>query len=167
VLSDKSADKARKLGYTNVLTYPPGYPEWERRHGASAPVSATSEAAGGMPAARATLAPGKEKGSVTVASFEKVWKEDPGSVMLVDVRDQKEFAAGTVKGAVNIPINELEKAIATLPTDKPVVFICGTGARSGEAFDMVKMLGGRVQAFFIDADIKFASNGVYAMTEKK
>ncbi|MBL0124686.1 MAG: rhodanese-like domain-containing protein [Betaproteobacteria bacterium] len=48
--------------------------------------------------------------------------------MLVDVRDAKEFAAGTAKGAVNIPINELEKKLSTLPTDKPVVFICGTGA---------------------------------------
>jgi rhodanese-related sulfurtransferase len=167
VLSDKSAEKARKLGYTNVLTYPPGYPEWEKLHGTPAPVSATSGAAGGMPAAPATLVPGKEKGSVTVASFEKSWKENPGSVMLVDVREPKEFAAGTIKGAVNIPINELEKKIATLPTDKPVVFICATGARSGEAFDTVKMLGGQVHAFFIDADIKFAGNGVYTMMEKK
>ena len=30
VLSDKSAEKARRLGYTNVFTYPPGYPEWEK-----------------------------------------------------------------------------------------------------------------------------------------
>jgi rhodanese-related sulfurtransferase len=115
----------------------------------------------------ATLVSGKEKGSVTVASFEKVWKENPGSVMLVDVRDPKEFAAGTIKGAVNIPINELEKRIPSLPKDKPVIFICGTGARSGEAFDTVKMLGGDVQASFIDADIKFSLDGTYSMVEKK
>jgi rhodanese-related sulfurtransferase len=111
--------------------------------------------------------PGKEKGTVTVASFNQVWKDNPGSVMLVDVRDPKEFAAGTIKGAVNIPINELEKKIATLPKDKPVVFICGTGARSGEAYDTVTMLGGQVQAYFIDADIKFGSEGNYTMVEKK
>ena len=167
VLSDKSADKARQLGYTNVLTYPPGYPEWERLHGPSAAANPTSGTAAGMPAAPATLVPGKEKGSVTVASFEKVWKESPGSVMLVDVRDPKEFAAGTIKGAVNIPINELEKRIPALPTDKPVVFICGTGARSGEAFDTVKMLGGQVQAYFIDAVVKYAANGAYTITENR
>jgi rhodanese-related sulfurtransferase len=154
VLSDKSAAKARQLGYTNVLTYPPGYPEWEKLHGA-----ATSAAA--------ALVAGKEKGTVTVASFEKVWKENPGSVMLVDVRDPKEFAAGTIKGAVNIPINELEKKIAALPADKPVIFVCGTGARSGEAYDTVKLLGGKVQASFIDADIKFNPDGTYSMAEKK
>jgi rhodanese-related sulfurtransferase len=36
VLSDNSAAKAKKLGYTNVLTYPPGFPEWEKLHGAPA-----------------------------------------------------------------------------------------------------------------------------------
>lgn len=170
VLSDKSAEKAKKLGYTNVLTYPPGYPEWEKLHGAPATVtaatSASSATSGGVKSA-AALVPGKEKGSVTVASFEKVWKENPASIMLVDVRDAKEFAAGTARGAVNIPINELEKKLSTLPTDKPVIFICGTGARSGEAYDTVKLLGGKVQAYFIDADIKFAGNGEYTITEKK
>jgi rhodanese-related sulfurtransferase len=154
VLSDKSAEKARKLGYTNVQTYPPGYPEWEMLN-ARAVTSAPA------------LVAGKEKGSVSVASFEKTWKENPGSVMLVDVRDAKEFAAGTIKGAVNIPMNELEKKIASLPADKPVVFVCGTGARSGEAYDTVKLLGGKVQASFIDAAIKFSADGSYSMVEKK
>ena len=164
VLSDQSAEKARKLGYINVLTYPPGYPEWEKLHGAPTTAGATPGTAGG--AATAVLVPGKEKGSVTVASFEQVWKTNPGAVMLVDVRDPKEFAAGTIKGAVNIPMNELEKKIATLPTDKPVVFVCGTGARAGEAFDTMVLLGAKVQAFFLDADVKFSADGSYTMAQK-
>ena len=87
--------------------------------------------------------------------------------MLVDVRDSKEFAAGTIKGAVNIPMNDLEKKLGSLPTDKPVVFVCGTGARSGEAYDTVKMLGGKVQAFFLDADTTFNADGSYTMVAKK
>ncbi|MBK9022193.1 MAG: rhodanese-like domain-containing protein [Sulfuritalea sp.] len=166
-LSDKSAEKARKLGYTNVLTYPPGYPEWEKLNGgAAAPATA---AAGGTPAAApvAALVPGKEKGSVTVASFEQVWKTNPGSILLVDVRDPKEVAAGTIKGSTNIPMNELEKKLDTLPTDKPVVFVCGTGARSGEAYDTVKTLGGKAQVYFLDADTKFNADGSYMMVAKK
>ena len=64
-------------------------------------------------------------------------------------------------------INKLEKKIGTLPTDKPGVFICGTGARSGEAYDTVKLLRGEVQAYFIDADIKFNNDGAYSMVQKK
>lgn len=170
VLSDNSAEKARKLGYGNVLTYPPGYPEWEKLNGPASPMAAMAGAAAtmaaGMAQAMVQLMPGKEKGSVTVESFEKVWKQNPGSVMLVDVRDPKEVAAGTIKGAVNIPMNELEKKIAGLPTDKPVVFMCGTGARAGEAFDTVKLLGGKVQASFLDADITFNPDGTYRMKQK-
>jgi len=170
VLSDSSAEKARKLGYGNVLTYPPGYPEWEKLNGPASPMAAMAGAAAtmaaGMAQAMVQLMPGKEKGSVTVESFEKVWKQNPGSVMLVDVRDPKEVAAGTIKGAINIPMNELEKKIAGLPTDKPVVFMCGTGARAGEAFDTVKLLGGKVQASFLDADIKFNTDGTYSMKQK-
>jgi rhodanese-related sulfurtransferase len=170
VLSDNSAEKARKLGYTNVLTYPPGHPEWEKLHGTPAPMAAMAGAAAsmasGMAQAMVQLMPGKEKGSVTVESFEKAWKQNPGAVMLVDVRDPKEVAAGMIKGSVNIPMNELEKKIATLPTDKPVVFVCGTGARSGEAFDTVKLLGGKVQASFLDADVKFNADGTFSMKQK-
>jgi len=174
VLSEKSAEKARKLGYTNVVTYPEGYPEWEKLYAASQSAAAGGAGGAGGAAAgdaagttKAALVPGKEKGSVTVASFEQVWKASPGSVMLVDVRDAKEYAAGTIKGAVNIPMNDLEKQIPSLPKDKPVVFICGTGARSGEAYDTTKLLAADVQAWFIDGDIKFSPDGTYLMAEKK
>ncbi len=173
VLSDKSAEKARKLGYTNVVTYPEGYPEWTKLHAASA----AQAGAGGQAAPSAAAAPpakagpnlvqGKEKGVATADSFEQVWKESPGSIMLVDVRDAKEFATGTIKGAVNIPMNDLEKKLATLPRDKAVVFICGTGARSGEAYDTVKMLAGDIQAWFLDAEISFAGDGSYKIAAKQ
>jgi len=166
LLSDKSAEKAKKLGYTSVLTYPEGYPEWEKLHGAPPEATTATGTAAGK-TATATLVAGKEKGSVTVESFEQAWKANPAAIMLVDVRDAKEFAAGTIKGAVSLPINDLEKKIGTLPTDKPVVFICGTGARSGEAYDTVKLLRGEVQAYFIDADIKFNNDGAYSMVQKK
>jgi rhodanese-related sulfurtransferase len=170
VLSDSSAEQAKKLGYTNVLTYPPGYPEWEKLNGPANPMAAMAGAAAnmvaGMTQAMVQLVPGKEKGSVTVESFEKVWKLNPGSVMLVDVRNAKEVASGMITGSVNIPMNELEKKVATLPTDKQVVFVCGTGARSGEAYDTVKLLGGKVQAFFLDADIKFNADGSFSMKQK-
>ncbi len=167
VLSDKSADKARQLGYRNVMTYPEGHPQWDQLYGAgsmAAAPAATTTTAAAAPAA--ALVAGKEKGSVTVASFEQVWRANPASVLLVDVRDAKEFAAGTIAGAVNLPINDLEKKVATLPTDKPVVFLCGTGARSGEAYDMVKLLRADVQAWFLDATAKFAGDGTYTLAQK-
>lgn len=161
-LSANSAEKAVKLGYTNVKMIPEGYPGWEKAFG---PGPAGDDAA--STSNQPTIEQGKESGTITVASFEKIMKEAPDSLMLVDVRDAPEFAAGTFKGAVSIPIDQLEKNIATLPTDKPIVFFCGGGARAGEAYDMVKVIKPEMKTYFINADTKFNKDGSYTMVEKK
>ncbi|MDP2792608.1 MAG: rhodanese-like domain-containing protein [Sulfurisoma sp.] len=161
VLSNKSAAKAKALGYTDIKTYPEGYPEWEKLFGAAPAAAPAAGASSAAAPAKAAIEPGKEKGSITVASFDKILKEQPGSIHLVDVRDPKEFAAATIKGAVNIPMNELEKKIDQLPKDKPTVFICGTGARSGEAHDTVKLLKSDLPVYFVDAQMKFTGDGKY------
>jgi rhodanese-related sulfurtransferase len=164
VLSNKSAEKARKLGYTNVKTFVEGYPEWVKLYGeANAP--ATASGADATAKVTASIEAGKEKGTITVASFERIMKENPDALLLVDVRDAKEFKAGTVKGAINIPIGDLEKKIETLPKDKPIVFLCGTGARSGEAYDTAKLLRSELQVYFIDAKMKFNADGTFSIKE--
>ncbi len=165
VLSNKSADKARNLGYSNVKTYVEGYPEWAKLYGeAAAPAAASG--AGASAKTGASIEAGKEKGTITVASFERIMKENPDSLLLVDVRDAKEFKTGTIKGAISIPIGDLEKKIETLPKDKPIVFLCGTGARSGEAYDTAKLLRAELQAYFIDAEMKFNADGTFCIKER-
>ena len=165
VLSNNSAEKARKLGYSNVKTFVEGYPEWVRLYGEAAAPAASGGSAGPVKAT-ASIEAGKEKGTITVASFERIMKENPDALLLVDVRDAKEFKAGTIKGAIHIPIGDLEKKIDTLPKDKPIVFLCGTGARSGEAYDTAKLLRGELQAYFIDAEMKFNADGTYSIKER-
>ncbi|AKU13392.1 rhodanese-like protein [Azoarcus sp. CIB] len=157
-LSSDSAAKAVKLGYTQVKVVPEGYPEWERLYGAGP----TAAGAAAKPAIQA----GKESGTITVASFEKIYKEAPATVHLVDVREPNEFAAGTFKGAINVPVNALEKRIEELPADKPIVFFCGAGGRSGEAHDMVQLYKPALKTFFLNADIKWARDGSYTIVEK-
>lgn len=170
VLSDKSANKARALGYSNVKTYVEGYPDWVKLYGAApaasapapAPVAAAVAATGSV-----NIEAGKEKGTMTVASFERIMKENPQALLLVDVRDPKEFNAATIKGAINIPIGALEKKIDTLPLDKPIVFLCGTGARSGEAYDTAKLLRAELDVYFLDAEMKFQADGSYTLKEHR
>jgi rhodanese-related sulfurtransferase len=110
-------------------------------------------------AADIAIEQGKEKGSISVASFERILKENPAQIVVIDVRDEKDVKKGTFPGAINIPIGDLEKKLGDLPKDKPVVFTCSTGARSGEAYDTVMTLGGGVKAYFLDADITFKDGG--------
>lgn len=163
VLSDQSAVKARQLGYTAVATYPEGHPQWQALYGSGA-ASAAAAAPAAAPVTVAALVAGKEKGSVTVASFQQAWRADAASIVLVDVRAAKEFAAGSIKGAINIPLDELEKRISTLPADKPVVFICGTGVRAGEAYDIAKLHRPELAAWFVDAKVAYQQDGSFTMT---
>ncbi len=156
-LSNDSAMKAIALGYTNVKVVPEGYPAWAAAYGAGPTASAA-------PAKSApVIEAGKEAGTISVASFERIYKEAPASVHLIDVREPQEFAAGTFKGAVNMPINSLEKSIDKLPTDKPIVFFCGAGGRSGEAHDMAKLYKPELKTVFLDAEIKWLKDGSYTI----
>ena len=162
VLSHNSAVKARKLGYTNVKTYSLGHPDWLKLYGAPK-VAAAPAVAGGAPTAGVRIEPGKEKGSISTASFERIMKENPGALMLIDIRDPKEYAAGTMKGAVNIPMAELDKKLASLPAGKPIVFICSTGARSGEGYDTAKLLRPELEAYFLDAKVSYNADGTWSI----
>lgn len=114
-------------------------------------------------AADIAIEPGKEKGSISIASFERIMKENPAQILVIDVRDDREFKKGSMPGAINIPVGEVEKKMAGLPKDKPIVFVCPTGARSGEAYDTVMMLDGGVKAYFVDADITFSGGDKYSI----
>jgi rhodanese-related sulfurtransferase len=160
-LSSDSAEKAVRLGYTRVKVVPEGYPLWVKLYG---PGPTAAQAA---PAAPPVIQAGKESGTITVASFERIFREAPDSIHIIDVRDPAEFGSGTFQGARNLPINTLEKRIDELPTDKPIVFVCGAGGRSGEAVDMVKLYKPELKTYFMDADIKWSRDGRHTIVEKK
>ncbi len=61
---------------------------------------------------------------------------------LVDVRSPEEFAAGHLPGAINLPVQELDRRLQELlPKDQPVVLYCRSGNRSGRAAGMLKKAG--------------------------
>lgn len=57
------------------------------------------------------------------------------NVMLVDVREPGEFAAGHIAGAVNHPLSTFDPAALEVPAGKTVVLQCAGGKRSGMALD--------------------------------
>ena len=161
-LSIKSAIKAKALGYTDVRVFQGGYPEWKKAYGDGVkgpnPFAATASKG-------AAIKAGPDGDTITVASFEEIMKNAPDSVYLYDVRDAKEYAKGTMPGAVNLPVEELEDQIASLPTDKPIIFVCATGARSGEAYDIVKLVKEDMKVFFLDAEVTYKGGDEYALVQ--
>ena len=147
-LSPNSARKAIKLGYTDVKVVPEGYPTWKKAYGK-----------GKAPEIKA----GKEDGSISIASFQDIMDSAPDSILLVDVRDVEEYSEGTIKGAVNIPINTLEKEMDNMSGDKAIVFFCGTAGRAGEAYDMLQMFKPELKAYYLNAEVDFLGGGAYKL----
>ncbi len=67
----------------------------------------------------------------------------PGAPLLVDVRQPEELTGplGQLPGVVNIPLPELEQRYTEIPKDKPVVLVCRSGNRSGQALSIMKNHG--------------------------
>jgi len=61
-------------------------------------------------------------------------------VTLVDVRIPEQYAAGTAKNAINIPLAEIQNNIETLKGKKVVVF-CNKGVQADQAMDILKKNG--------------------------
>lgn len=51
----------------------------------------------------------------------------------VDVRTPAEFAQGSVKGAINIPLDQIENQLAKFKGKKNIVVFCRSGNRSSQA----------------------------------
>lgn len=60
---------------------------------------------------------------------------------LIDVRTPQEFAGGHIKGALNIPVDELAQRLSRVPRDMPVVVYCRSGNRSATASRILRDAG--------------------------
>lgn len=60
---------------------------------------------------------------------------------LVDVRTPGEYASGSVKGAVNIPLDKLPTELAKFKNKKHIIVFCRSGGRSGQAKSILNSNG--------------------------
>ncbi|WP_220457161.1 rhodanese-like domain-containing protein [Moheibacter lacus] len=63
------------------------------------------------------------------------------NAFLVDVRTPSEFASGSVKGAVNIPLDKISGQLPKFKNKKHIVVFCRSGNRSGQAKSILEKNG--------------------------
>jgi len=56
-----------------------------------------------------------------------------GAVLVVDVREPHEFAAGHIPGAINLPLSGFSADQLPDPDGRPLVLNCAAGGRSAKA----------------------------------
>lgn len=109
-----------------------------------------------------------EEGKISKESFLSLAKDTPNEVHWIDTRDPSEVNVdGTLAGAKVMNIKDLKKKIAELPADKPIIFFCSTGARAGEAYDLVKLKRPSLVVYFLDASAEFRKQPIPVLSPPK
>jgi rhodanese-related sulfurtransferase len=70
---------------------------------------------------------------------------------LIDVRRDYEWDAGRIAGARHIEVNDLTAQADSIQRDRPIVFVCRSGNRSGMAADAFREAG--YDAYHIDGGL--------------
>ena len=80
-----------------------------------------------------------------------------GKTVVLDVREPSELAqTGTVKGAIHIPLGQLEARLGELPKDKVILTACRSGGRASRAMALLESKGFKTAGFCGLADYKGA-----------
>lgn len=65
----------------------------------------------------------------------------PKDAVLIDVRTPEEFNEGSAKGAINIPLSELQNRANEIDTSKNIVVFCRSGSRAKSAKEILEQMG--------------------------
>jgi rhodanese-related sulfurtransferase len=118
--SKKVAARAQSAGYSNILVYNDGFPVWEEK---GMPIYAGPEYARKI-----------ETNKLSSAELQKIVATKRGEYVIVDVRDEFEFAEGHVPTAINIPVENFAVKSGVLSKEKKIVVYCNSGGRSYTAY---------------------------------
>ena len=98
--------------------------------------------AGGMDAWRAAGAPVAVLPQLSVQELRARLQTDP-SLVVLDVREESEYGAQHVRGAINIPFWALPQRVQELPRERPIAVVCEGGLRSSLGASVLARAGFR------------------------
>ncbi len=80
-------------------------------------------------------------GAADAAEIQRLLREEPAKVLVIDVRAVEEWNMGHIPGAVRIGMQEVPKRLAEIPKEKKIIVVCASGARSGATADYLSRQG--------------------------
>jgi rhodanese-related sulfurtransferase len=88
------------------------------------------------------VAAGMLRGDHPQADIETILAASPDArPVLLDVRTPEEFAAASIPGALNIPIDELRRRLNEIPREREIVAYCQVGQRGYLATRILRQAG--------------------------
>jgi rhodanese-related sulfurtransferase len=100
------------------------------------------------------LWPGLQRRGAKVTILQATQMFNQGKTLLLDVREEAEFAAGHVHDAKNIPLKQLPSRLAELNKfkAKTVIVVCASGVQSSKALAQLKQ-GGFTEAYSLEGGL--------------
>ena len=141
----------RNWGYTGTTVLNGGLSNW-----AAAGLPTGQGAAATSIVFEKKLAPG----AIAPKEFVAL-EESRDGVLFVDVRTDQEAAAGVIRDALQIPLEQLEDRYADLPKDKEIILYCANGIRAEMAYQTLDKLGFKTR--FLNETIMIDKTGHYTM----
>jgi rhodanese-related sulfurtransferase len=151
-----STDMAKKIvgwGYKGVKVLPLSFADWKT---AGNPVAACPLAT------KIAFVPKPRPGTMSYEEFKQIAGALPSDTVLIDVRNADEFADGHVKGAINVPVDDMKERLADLPKDRKIVLYCTTGIRAEMGYTILKEAG--YNASCLDASMNLEKDGTFALS---
>jgi rhodanese-related sulfurtransferase len=155
---DKTASEAFKVvrgwGYPNTSVLRGGVEAWLREG---------NTLVSGETTTKIVYIPRPRPGSISIDDFKKVVETSPANKLILDVRDAGETTTGMLKGAINIPAQDIGARLAELPRGKEIIIHCVAGVRAEMAYHTLIAAG--YEARFLHANIQIDQDGKYEITE--
>lgn len=83
----------------------------------------------------------EDKNIIESKKLQEAIEADPESIFILDIRNEKDYKEGHIKGAKNVWWFDVGKNIDMLPKDKPIVVCCYTGQSAGQVVGVLKVMG--------------------------
>ena len=82
-----------------------------------------------------------------------------GSILVVDVREPHEFAAGHIPGSTSLPLSQFDPAAIPDAPGKRIVFSCAAGVRSLRALEFAQSAGLDIDSHYLGGFKDWAMRG--------
>ncbi len=155
--SDRAAEVAKKIiakGYTNTKLLTGGFNAWS---------ALNYPVATGQSASKVAYIPKPKPGTLSRDEFTKLAKSHPEDTVFLDVRDASEVREGGLKGALNVPAEQLQQKLAELDKNKRIITFCNTGTRAEMGYSILKNAG--YTANFYEGIIDFQKDGSFSFDD--
>ena len=140
-----------KWGYKNVAILDSGFEGW---------LASNAPTEQGAPRETIVYVKKLKPGTISRENFAKMEQSRPAGTVFLDVRQPSETKAGALKGAVQIPLDNLSANLDKLPKNDEILAYCANGIRAEMAYQMLKKAGfDKVR--YLDEVIEFKPDGSY------